>query len=382
MTMLSTIQNDPSDFKTLSELQLLIIAEITLAEARIRENRLLAEEQGENSFLSRIRGHQQAIYYWKAIGDGIPFTYCDRFALKHVYYNTHNVNERPDSGFISGSSGFEQELVALHKILSKGIPCVLCDLTNTIRYGDICVLIQDDPIIIEVKSSKTKSRRNTRQRRNLRKLAEFYHTDVSYDFKGQPLVMRVETNSSLISFESELNLCINTAYEHGYAVSSPELGVWYIALTGDIRANLDLAFGKVKVGQKWVFSLNEYKLNRSWAPYLPFTLLIQTEKALYDFILGRLCLIVLLDPVVIEDIVYSMGWSPKIDIESSHPIQASRKTGEHVKVSTAWFYRSVLEASSLKWVIEQGILKIDDVSFKGVEEKKLGSGSRRAYKGS
>ena len=360
--MLSTLRNQQADVTTLFDLQKLLIAEVTLAEGRVRENKALAEvECGKRSryFKTRVEAHRQSIYYWKAFGDAIAFLYCDRFALKHVYYNTHNVNIRQDGGFISGSAGHEQELEALRRLLDSGCPCVLCDLTNTIRYGDICVLVGDDPTIIEVKSSGTRDRRRTRQLRKMRTLQEFYETDVSHGLRGFSTVHRVATRSGPRSFEVEFNQCIDESYERGYALKSPEPGVCYVATSGDVR--LEDVFEQVNLAEPWLFSLNEAKRNRAWAPYYPFTLLIRSERALYDFMLGRLFVMVLLDVAVMKGLVRAMGWTPKFDVESDYPLQASRNGGEEqAELSGHVLARAAMEALSLRWVFEEGIRGLED----------------------
>ena len=259
----------------------------------------------------------------KAFGDAIAFLYCDRFALKHVYYNTHNVNVRQDGGFISGSAGFEQEFDILRKLVEGGCPCVLCDLTNTIRYGDICVMVEDDPILIEVKASRTKNRRRARQLKNLKTLREFYKTDASSGLRGFPSVYRIATRSVPYSFEEELNECIEESYERDYALKSPEPGVCYVAISGEVR--VEEVFGQVNLTEPLWFSLNEAKRDRAWSPYYPFTLLIRSERALYDFMLGRLFVMVLLDVAVIRNLVRTLGWIPKFDWESNYPVWASRE---------------------------------------------------------
>ena len=126
--MLLTIRNELTDLKTLFSLQKLLITEITLAEQRVQENKARSNsERGKQSayYKRRAQAYRQSIYYWKAFGDAIAFIYCDRFALKHVYYNTHNTNAKQDGGFISGSTGFEQEFDTLQNLLDRGIPCVL-----------------------------------------------------------------------------------------------------------------------------------------------------------------------------------------------------------------------------------------------------------------
>ncbi len=360
--MLSTIRNEPADLKTLFDLQKLLIAEITLAERRVHENKAASRaEQGRRStyYEKRAQAHRQSIYYWKTFGDAIAFLYCDRFALKHVYYNTHNVNAKQDSGFISGSVGFEREFDTLKRLVEGGVPCVLCDLTNTIRYGDICVMVQDDPILIEVKSSSTRDRRRTRQLRNIKTLHEFYETDVSHGLRGFPTVYRVATRSVPHSFDLELNECIDDAYEQGYALKSPEAGVCYVAIFGDVR--VEDVLRQVDLAEPLLFFLNETKRNRAWSPYLPFTLLIQSERALYDFVLGRLFVMVVLDVEVIRGLVRTLGWKPTFDLESDYPLQASRKgEEEQAKLSGHTLARVAMEALSLKWVVEEGIRELED----------------------
>ena len=362
--MLSTIRNEPTDLETMFDLQELLIAEITLAERRVQENKTRANaEQGKQSayYEKRAQAHRQSIYYWKAFGDAIAFLYCDRFALKHVYYNTHNANVRQDGGFISGSAGFEQEFGTLRKLIEGGYPSVLCDLTNTIRHGDICVMVEADPILIEVKSSGTKNQRRARQLRNLKTLREFYETDVSHGLRGFSTVYRVATRSVPYSFEMELNECIDDSYERSYALKSPEPGVYYVAIAGDVR--VDDVFRQMHLAEPWLFSLNEAKRNRVWSPYYPFTLLIRSERALYDFILGRLFVMILLDVAVMKDLVRKLGWMPKFDVESDYPLRASRNGGEEqARLSGHALARAAMEALSLKWVVEEGIRGHEDVA--------------------
>ena len=360
--MLSTIRNEPADLKTLFELQKLLIAEITLAERRVQENKAHSNaERGKRSayYEKRAKAHRHSIYYWKAFGDAIAFLYCDRFALKHVYYNTHNAKVRQDSGFISGSAGFQKELDALRKLVEGGCPCVLCDLTNTIRYGDICIMAQNDPILIEVKSSGTRDRRRTRQLRNMKTLREFYETDVSNGLRGFSSVNRIATRSVPYSFEKELNECIDEAYERDYALKSPEPGVCYVAISGDIR--VEDVFRQVNLTEPLLFSLNEARRKRAWSPYYPFTLLIRSERALYDFMLGRLFVMVLLDVAVMRDLVRTLGWMPEFDLESTYPLWASRDGGEErAGLSGHLLARAAMEALSLKWVVEEGLRGLED----------------------
>ena len=374
---MSAIRADPGKVVVIYELQKLLIAEVTLAEGRVRESKALAKSEPERRehFEARARGYRRCIYYWKAFGDAIAFLHCDRFALKHVYYNTHNLGVRQDAGFISGAAGFERELGVLKALLDAGCPSVLCDLTNTIRYGDVCLLIGNDPVVVEVKSSKKGDRRRSRQLRKLETLREFYETDVSHGLRGLPTVLRVETRSQPRSFEDEFNTCIEESYERGFAVASPEPGVCYVAIKGDVE--VAEVFDAVKLKEPWMVSLNEAKRDGTWSPYAPFTLLIRSDRALYDFLLGRLTLIVLLDVVVMKDLVRAMGWTVEVDAEADYALQATRNGGEErAGLARNALGRAAFEALSLKWLVAEGIGGFEE-TMESLGDRALPVGVRR-----
>ena len=359
-----TIRADLKNLDAIYELQELLIAEVTLAEGRVRDSRERAKNDitRRAKFETRTRSFQRSIFFWKAFGDALAFLYCDRFALKHVYYSTHNLNSKQDGGFISGEAGFGDELAALRTFIDAGIPSVLCDLTNTIRYGDLCLLVDNDPILLEVKSSGTRDRRRVRQARRLKTLQEFYETDVSQGLRGFETIMRVETRSEPKSHEDEFNKCIATAYERGYAVTYPESGVCYVAIRDAVELN-DV-FQDVKLKEPWVFFLNEKKRERAWPPHYPFTLLIRSKRALYDFLLGRLHLVVLIDVAVIADLAYSMGWETvEIDMDEDYSLKVTRNDGEEQSaLAQNTLVRAAFEALSLRWLVEEGIgVRLEDM---------------------
>src|SRR4051794_8285147 len=163
--LLRDIGADPGNLAALSSLQVLLIDEIVRAEEKIRtlkraltriETKDSAEAPGKNAaYLSnRIDRLRQLAFVWRCFGDGIAFVYMDRFALKQTYYNTHNHNAKQDSGFLGGKGGLEHELAVLEEGLAAGIPCLLTDLTNTIRHGDVCFMVGPDPRLVEVKTGR------------------------------------------------------------------------------------------------------------------------------------------------------------------------------------------------------------------------------------
>ena len=356
--MLSGIRADPGNWTRLLGLQEFLIAEITLAEGRVRatkERARNAHDGRSEYFRARARSLQDVIYYWKMFGDAVAFLYLDRFALKHVHYNVHNLKSKQTAGFLSGSVGLALEMDVVRDLLNAGHPCVLTDLTNTIRYGDVCVLRGPDPLLIEVKSSKAKGTRVSRQLANLKKLHEFYRTDQLVGLRGLPLVRRLAVRTECKTFASEFNQCIQAAYDHGYAVVSPEEGTHYVAIIDTDFPLLEI-FRCVKADEPWAFVLNELKSEQVWAPYYPFTLLIEARRALYDFILGRLFILVLLDTAVIKRKIAEMGYVPELVQDSDTPLRARATDGEgEVRVSQHLLLRAALEAVSLDWILHVGL---------------------------
>ena len=129
--------------------------------------------------------------------------------------------------------------------------------------------------------------RVSRQRAALKKLNEFYQTDQLDGLRGLPRVHRLPVRTECKTFAAEFNQCIEAAYDEGYAVASPEKGISYVAVY-ETRTPLSEILQHVKADEPWIFILNEFKSEQRWAPYYPFTLLIEARRALYDFILGRL----------------------------------------------------------------------------------------------
>ena len=353
--MLSAIRSEPTHLAAVLGLQELLISEIILAEKRVRDNKArahAAQDGRRGYFAARAKSLQKVIYYWKMFGDAIAFTYIDRFALKHVHYNVHNLGSKQDSGFLSGSAGFEREMDVMRGLLNAGHPCVLADLTNTVRHGDVCVLHGPDPTLIEVKSSKAKDRRVSRQRVNLRKLSEFYRTDQLDGLRGFPRVHRFPLRAGVRTFAAELNQCLQAAYDEGYAVASPERGVSYVAVSRETRTPLLEILRHVKADEPWVFFLNEFKSERGWAPYYPFTLLIQTRRALYDFILGRLFIFVVLDAAVMRSMIAEMGYVAEIVHDSETPLRARTTDGQgEARISQHLLLRAALEAMSMRSIL-------------------------------
>jgi len=200
--LLHTIKSDKNRLDVVLELQRFLIRRITLAERRINRvsratanlRRSLARDRLPKEQAKRIKtrikdcadvveGLRYQMFIWRCFGDGIAAAYQSKYALKHLYYDQH-YNVKEGAGFMTGKAGFRREWKLLNQGIRMGVPVVLADVTNIIRHGDLCALAGEDPFLIEVKSSKNRNARTTRQIGQLQDLASFYANDGAEAFRG------------------------------------------------------------------------------------------------------------------------------------------------------------------------------------------------------
>ncbi|MDR4308259.1 hypothetical protein IHQ68_16700 [Chelatococcus sambhunathii] len=325
--LLGSLRRNRSDLECLLELQKLLIREIMRAESKIPDLRqLLKANPGDAIVERRLEGYRHVAYIWRCFGDAIAFLYMDRYALKHVYYNTDKVTPKQSAGFL-GKGGMEREIELVELANSKGVPAMLTDLTNTIRHGDVCLMGGPDPYLLEVKTSGDLNPRGKRQKRSIEMLQSFYETDVSCGLRGAPYVRRVELNNPELSYASEMAACIDAAIEAGHGVRSPEAGLLYIALTRP--SAVSDALSKVDMSGKTVFLLNKLKSQRFWAPYYPFTLSLEDFEHLWAFSKGTVILMVAVDYSAMVDTLKDAGHQATLAPDSADfPIRFVLKSGE------------------------------------------------------
>ena len=374
--LLQALRANLKDLATLKELQKLLLREVIRAEKKIRELKTeLKSLRGtadsvsvrrSTYLMNRIEGFRQCAYIWRCFGDAIAFLYIDKFALKHCFYSTENINAKQDAGFILGKEGLVNELVLLDSALEDNVPALLVDLTNTIRHGDICLMGESDPYLIEVKTSKVLDNRGRRQKRSLEKLHTFYETDRSDELRGFPEVRRQVYEMPERTYVDQINECIADAQKNGYAVRQPERGLYYVVMAqegpgpGHVLRSLELK-------APWAFSLNNAKSERRWAPYLPFILTIEDKDHLWDFIRGNLFILVLLELGTLCKIALDKGYKAKFDPDDeAYPLRVEAPGGDGM----AGFLSHILTRIGMEFVSPEWVV---GCSIEGL--KKAGSES-------
>jgi hypothetical protein len=371
--MLQTLRAEPEDLVTLKELQKLLLGEIIRAEEKIRELKtaLKAIDDGEenstaarqSSYLEgRIEGFRKCAFIWRCFGDAIAFLYMEKHALKHTFFSTENTNAKQVAGFIGNKEGLGHELALIDSALEHNVPALLVDLTNTIRHGDICLMGESDPHLIEVKASKTLDSRGKKQKSSLKKLRTFYQTDKCEGLRGFPELRRQSSETPERTYVDQLNECIIEAGTNGWAVRQPERGLHYIIMTASGAGSVEQAIASLNLKPSpnsplWVFFLNEQKSGRTWAPYLPFVLSIESKDNLWDFIRGDLFIYVLVELDALCQIAREKGYEAKFEPDDEAyalHLQVAGGDGE-TRISKQLLMRIGMEFVSPEWVVLSAI---------------------------
>jgi hypothetical protein len=368
--LLRSIEADPGDLARVQRMNLLLLKEVLGAEKHILRHKaslkaLKAElktarasretanaiRRKINRSESYLRGYYSQRYIWKCFGDGLAYAYLDKYAAKHAFFAIDSYEAKPSAGLLSGKIGMERELSLLRLAIERGVPAVLCDVTNVLRYGDVCLLGGADPYPIEVKSNPKLNQRGKRQAAALKRLAEFLTSDRAENFRAPGRTKRIAIPIPERNHQDVMNSCIAVAESAGHCIVHPEPGLTYIASYEQLHEHqLDvLAAGNQPV----IFILNEDKRAGEWLIYEPFTRSIRGRQHLLDFVTGRLVIIVVFDLAVLCAAMQRPGW----DVSIHHSVPAAiqfyhRKTGAIIGLSRQFLGRVGFEFVSPSWIAE------------------------------
>lgn len=321
----------------------------------------------------KVKQSKWMLFVWRCFGDGIAFSYLDKWSLKPLLYNVHDEIVKQAAGHVTGKAGLDSELVALNQLADAGIPALLTDLTNCIRHGDICLLADNDPQLIEVKSSSNTNRRVERQMEDLRRIHGFLETDEAKNFHRLPHVKRVEMSLPERNYMALLDMAVSTALKEGVYIVEPEPGTRLIALTG--LAKLDSAKVFEGMESSHVYMLNSAKNSETWGCYYPFSLALKSADNLYAFLHGDVCLIVAFDFVRIQSMAAAIGISfslldDPVWVCQFHKLASEDREPAIVKISRHFTDRMAFELLSWDWVLrleQRRLVQPENELHKGTE---------------
>ena len=165
------------------------------------------------------------------------------------------------------------------------------------------------------------------------------------------------------TYVSQINECITEALKNGYAVRQPESGLHYIVMKTD-GASPGQVMGSLDLKAPWVFSLNQAKMERVWAPYLPFTLTIEDKDHLWDFIQGNIFILVLVESDALCQIAINKGYQAKFDrVDELYLLRVELpENGGMVGISEHLLTRIGMEFVSPEWVVLSSIESFEAVT--------------------
>lgn len=295
------------------------------------------------------------IYILKMFGDGIAFLYIDKFDVKHLYYNVVDYNPKELAGRLGGKEGLKEEWALVKDACKNDVPALLNDLTMSVRHGDVCLLGSSPPAIIEVKSSANKNNRVERQRKNIEQLSSFFHEDKAENFRNLPLVHRMEVCIPEVTYVDEMNLVLERCNEQGSSSHMVENGCFIIAIR---QGKIEDELNKLSLKSKEILPifLNEQKNNMDWSPLTPFTLSIKDSVDLYDFIIGDLTVLCIIDFLCYKEIAMNEGFELVLNLSGDYALIFKEFGSEVIwGVSRQVLLRVPLEMVSLAWIVKENI---------------------------
>lgn len=369
--LLSSIKAEPERLDLVLELQRHLVRCIVRTELRIKRLKRKrkapsvasttrvsrAEARAKKARMSALRGREQELshllFLWRCFGDGIAFVYQSKYNLKHLYYDgQYKIKE--SAGFMTEHGRLKRGFAREYRILLTGIkhkvPVVLSDVTNIVRYGDVCALGGADPVPIEVKTSNNRNARTDRQDEQRIQLEEFYANDGAHQFRGLQNVRREALTTAEIDYQSIANECVATALETGWCSASPESGITYLAFTTFDHVR----FEQLRVGRSTLcVSLSAQP---GHLPSYPFTLSFTPTNCL-AFMQQLLAVFVLIDMAQVKAAFARRGVHATMLMDGTSSVQIT-KTPENLllgaqRLSEQLFLRIATEFLSIEWFTEE-----------------------------
>lgn len=291
-----------------------------LRSARLQKSAARALKDEINRRHDELEGYQALLRGYRAIGDGIA----------HCYFQAHDLRTlaiRENPGFISGKAGAKLEIQTLSKIIENKRAAVLCDITNTLRYGDIAVVTGDAPMFLEMKSGRSRTDQDQSQLEKIRHVVEYLHTDKGRDIYGLPgEFRRVTLPFYFDNHVDRVNDLIVRTYKDPSQFLSEEVekGLWYCAMLPndqEVSTRFDAVLRPIldRCVLPDLALLNAAKPN--WDSFYPYSLTLRDPNHVIDFMQGSLFLYVIADIEELRKLYASLGYTAKIDLGGLSPIR-------------------------------------------------------------
>jgi hypothetical protein len=344
-----------------AEIQFELVRRIKYVEQRIR--RWKARTATDETAWEAVEQYRRALALFRMIGDCIAFLYIDRWDVKQLAYGH-------DPGFISGKNGLAQELKILRLAATRKIPCLLADITNVLRHGDLYAFSPDrPPVICEIKSpSAPKDRRIKRQLERLENLSDFLTTDFSSKhYKHGNPTYRIGWSDSPTYHNVEALCLLSEGIQTGFAAREIEPGLCYAVVEPRRLNELDAI--KQGIQTPAASLLNDGALSLDCYPYYPLLLSIPDPEHVFRLFTWNVLFWVFVDLKRMRSFYQerNIGFEFIPDEDDDYIVAlkfpSNRTQFNHdrtVKVSRYFFGRICSEFLSLRDWLEQTVKMAED----------------------
>ena len=370
---LQLLQRNPANADLCWEIQELLLKKLSYVEKKVRGLKIQVKDYkiglagGQSRRLTKVEAseikaaikecHRKIDDYQylqrilKSIGDGLAFTYINKWDIKPMSFK-----ESP--GGISGKSGGKLEREIVRSMFRSGVIAILNDLTNTLRYGDVTAITENGFKLLEVKSIKSElhlTDRIVRQAGALEKIERFLVTDRVIGLYEIPTeVFRSPLKLEEVNYRAELNELIEEALVRRHAWRQIEEGLFYYVDYGgnQFAHEATQTIAQRCIGKPTVF-YDEGRLGN--VGYFPYTLSITKPEALFAFYSGELSIFVVIDLGAIVSKLTEKG----IDVQfgnddewALHITVLDEGDDRFLRVSRHMFERVPYEFLSLEWFLD------------------------------
>jgi hypothetical protein len=296
-----------------------------------------------------IDDHERLIDVLRDVGDGLAFSYIDKWDIKPMAF-------KQSPGYLSGKEGLEFELKVFNYAFDHGHIALLNDLTHCLRYNDLTIFKNGRMMMVEAKTGMTLGQRDKRQAAARDLIREYLLTDDITGLYGlEQEVRRHALAHQEINHLAALNELIEKAVERGGFYREVEPGLVYIIDTAYGQNGIQAAANAIK-GEISVAMVNTFK--RANTAYFPFTLSIADSKRLFDFYAGELHIIIAFDMAHVRHHLANSGLTLTL-LDDPRMAMALSREGEPdppqstFQISRHMWDRLFAEFLSLKWLLDE-----------------------------
>ncbi|MEH8204999.1 hypothetical protein [Aeromonas veronii] len=291
------------------------------------------------------------------IGNSIPHIFYDKNDLRAYAYSTEHTELKELSGDIHGKEGLDLENQVFEYASSLGVKVLLNDLTSIMRHGDITLMDDSVPFLMELKKSDACVKKAEKQLRNIKAIENYHLTDESQLLRGGKCISkRIASTCDEKTWINELNNNLSVCLEKGFNISKVDEYLYcYSCFSGNLPKGDSFSFlGEMK--SPMMVSLNRLKNDLDLSLFYPFSLSIKDPNAFSLFICGHLHIYLFVNWGALVDMVSSYGLNVEV-IDQDYCLEIKNKDGGVIYSYT--LTKALLEFTSLDWAIEQlcGIYK-------------------------